>query len=204
MNDLLSCLNLNNKKDFKVDFFTADLHFCHKNIVNITDRGLVTSVENHTEWLINLWNNQVKSNDTVYVLGDISFAGYNTTASILEKLNGTIIVIKGNHDDKRDLERLVGSNIINSWFDYKEIKLKETKVCMMHFPIACWNQQGYGSFHIHGHSHGSYKAEGKILDVGIDSAYNVFGQHKLFSAKEVLSIMETKQVHVKDHHKEIK
>ena len=43
-----------------------------------------------------------------------------------------------------------------------------------------------------------------ILDVGIDSAYNVFGKHKLFSTEEVLSIMETKQVHVKDHHKEVK
>ena len=187
-----------------MNFYTSDLHFFHKNIVNITNRGLVSSIEDHTEWLISIWNQQVKSNDTVYVLGDVSFAGYNTTAAILKKLNGTVIVIKGNHDDKRDLERLVENNIIDSWFDYKEIKLKETKVCMMHFPIACWNQQGRGSIHLHGHSHGSYNGEGKILDVGIDSAYNIFGEHKLFSSEEVLSIVETKQVHVKDHHQEIK
>ena len=75
---------------------------------------------------------------------------------------------------------------------------------MMHFPIACWNQQGRGSIHLHGHSHGSYNGEGKMLDVGIDSVYNIFGEHKLFSSEEVLSIVETKQVHVKDHHKEVK
>ena len=72
---------------------------------------------------------------------------------------------------------------------------------MMHFPIACWNQQGRGSYHIHGHSHGSYKANGKTLDVGLDNAYNLFGEHKLFTEEDIIEYMSKQEVYASDHHK---
>ena len=42
-----------------MNFYTSDLHFFHKNICNLTDRNTVTNPENHTQWLIDLWNFQV-------------------------------------------------------------------------------------------------------------------------------------------------
>jgi len=74
----------------------------------------------------------------------------------------------------------------------------------MHFPIACWNQQGRGSYHIHGHSHGSYKGNGKILDVGIDNSYNLFGEHRLFTEEDIIEYMSKQEVYASDHHKIIK
>ena len=49
-------------------FYTSDLHFFHRNIVKFTNRGEVTTQENHDEWLVNLWNSQVKAGDLVYAL----------------------------------------------------------------------------------------------------------------------------------------
>lgn len=182
-------------------YFTSDLHFGHSNIVKFTDRNKVTTSEEHDNWLIDLWNKQVKKSDTVYVLGDISFAKFDRTAEIFSKLNGAIFVVKGNHDRREDLDKLKNLHLIQHWYEYKEIKHNSNSICLFHFAIACWHKQGHGSWHLYGHSHGNYQQDGLCLDVGIDSAYNIFGEHRLFSYEDVQRIMQTKEVQVKDHHK---
>lgn len=186
-------------------YYTSDLHFGHNNICKYTNRILVTSQENHDEWLIDLWNNQVAKGDLVYVLGDLSFGKFDFTKKILSRLNGQIIVIKGNHDRREDLNKLVELNLIQSWHDYKEVKVVGSDgvkhhACMFHFPIACWHKQGYGAYHLFGHSHSSFFGEGLCLDVGIDNAYHVLGEHRLFSADDIVNYMSNKEFVVKDHH----
>lgn len=133
-------------------FYTADLHHKHKNICKMTNRNLVVDKEQHDEWLIAVWNTQVKRGDLIYILGDVSFSrNIDEIGDWLSKLNGQKIVIKGNHDRNNILEELCIRNVIQNWFSYHETKIGSTKTCMMHFPIACWNQQGRGSYHIHGH-----------------------------------------------------
>jgi hypothetical protein len=59
-----------------------------------------------------------------------------------------------------------------------------------------------GKCHITGNSHGSYKVEqGKILDVGIDSAYNLYGEHKFFSEEDIIEYMSNRQIKTVDHHR---
>ena len=53
-------------------FFTSDLHFGHKNIIRFDNRPFST-VEEMDEALIRNWNAKVSDEDTVYVLGDISW-----------------------------------------------------------------------------------------------------------------------------------
>lgn len=182
-------------------WFTSDLHFSHKNIVKFTNRGKDTTQEEHDEWLIELWNSQVKNGDLVYHLGDFSFATkINDFLSVLNRLNGTIHFIKGNHDRE---ELFVKANV--HWLHYKEINLKgETyKTVLFHFPIGSWHKQAKGSIHLHGHSHGNYlDSRGKMLDVGLDSAYNIFGKHKFFNEDEIVQLMREKQIYVSDHHRE--
>ena len=185
-----------------MNFYTSDLHFFHKNICKLTDRHLVTCQEDHTEWLINLWNNQVKKGDCVYVLGDVSFGNINITENVLTKLNGNIIVIKGNHDKYKDLTQFKFEQLIFDFHDYLEIYIQGVKTCMSHYPMVSWNKSHYGSLMLHGHTHGYYKPEqGKILDVGLDSAYNIFGKHKLFTEKDIVSYMETRSALSAGHHK---
>ncbi len=94
-------------------WFTADTHFHHYNIIKYSDRPYDT-VEEMNEELIKNWNNKIKKNDTVFHLGDFSF---KNTKLIKQQLNGNIIHIKGNHDDKKetlikDLSLMVN---INQW-----------------------------------------------------------------------------------------
>lgn len=182
-------------------FYTSDLHFFHRKIVQFTNRGEVTTQENHEGWLVSLWNSQVKSGDLVYILGDLSFGRLKQTKEVLTKLNGQIIVVKGNHDSTEDLIELEKEGYISKWYQYKEIKIGETSTVLFHFPISSWHRQHYGSWHLHGHSHGSFQGQGKILDVGIDSAYNIFGEHKFFTEEDITVIMQQKEKFVAEQHR---
>ena len=76
---------------------------------------------------------------------------------------------------------------------------------MSHYPLASWNSMRNSSFMLHGHSHYSYslsRADNltqKILDVGADGH-----DCKPWSYKEVLEVMNKKQVIAVGHHKPLK
>lgn len=183
-------------------WFTSDLHFSHKNICKFTDRQWVTTPEDHDEWLIDLWNSQVSKGSTVVHLGDFCFSSqFETVAKIVNRLNGQKIFIKGNHDNREVLNKLKQEGLIANWHDYKEIKLEDNSVCLFHFPISVWHKQHYGSIMLHGHCHSHFQGDGKIMDVGLDAAYNYFGKHCFFSEKDVLEYMQSKEIVVKDHRK---
>ena len=169
-------------------WLTSDLHFQHKNICKYTDRGKYTTPEQHTEWLTRLWNSQVNLGEEVWHLGDFSFAKkYEEIAETISKLNGQKHFIKGNHDDRKVLERLKEDGLICNWHDYKELKIGGIPTCLFHFPIKFWHKQEHESMHLHGHLHGSPSGlSGKVLDVGLDSAYNIFREHRFFSEEFIV------------------
>lgn len=183
-----------------MNFYTSDLHFKHKRIVELSNRCVNTTAQEHDEWLIRLWNNQVDKNDTVYHLGDFCFSSKTYDIQhILNRLNGNKIFIRGNHCDRKAYATIQG---IASIHDYLEVKINGTKTVLTHYPIAAWNQQGRGSLHLHGHCHGNLALNlGKALDVGLDSAYNILGEHRFFTEQDIITIMETKQIVTYDHHK---
>lgn len=83
------------------NWVVADTHFDHFNIIEYTGRPF-SSVEEMNKTMIDNWNRVVKPEDTVYHLGDFSYGrgSEENIASIVEQLNGDIILIKGNHDNK--------------------------------------------------------------------------------------------------------
>lgn len=185
--------------------FTSDLHHMHNRIVEFTNRGESTTQENHTQWLTDVWNKNVSSGDLVYHLGDFSFAKkYDDIALFMKKLNGQKIFIKGNHDKRENLDQLVKDKLISAWYDYKEIKLQDIPTVLFHFPIASWHRQSHGAIHLHGHSHGNFKDfRGKMLDVGIDSAYNLYGEHKFITEDEVITFMQHEDIYTADQHRKV-
>ena len=69
-------------------WFTSDLHFGHRNVINFCDRPFSNEKE-MGESLINNWNETVSENDVVFILGDVFW--FNDSRSIkkcLDKLNG--------------------------------------------------------------------------------------------------------------------
>lgn len=183
--------------------FTSDLHHRHKRIIELSNRYKETTAEQHDEWLVELWNSQVTKNDVVYHLGDFSFASsYPKIAEFTSRLNGTKILIKGNHDRSENFDKLVSDGLIAKWRHYEEVKFEDTKVCLFHFPIASWNQQHRGSIHLHGHSHGNFdKSEGRMLDVGLDSAYNLTGKHEFFKEAQLIEYFKHCYPVINDTHR---
>lgn len=76
-------------------YFIADTHFSDENIIRYENRPFQNAAEMNQE-LITKWNNAVKDNDIVYILGDL---GANKNEfPILNQLNGKKYLVKGNHD----------------------------------------------------------------------------------------------------------
>lgn len=84
-------------------FITSDTHFGHMNIIKYCNRPFET-VEQMNETIIDNWNKTVGVNDIVIHCGDFCLGrGARQTAprEFRRKLNGKVILILGNHDDKR-------------------------------------------------------------------------------------------------------
>lgn len=77
-------------------YFTADLHLNHSNIIDYCDRPF-HNVYEMNDVLINNWNYRVDKYDTVIHNGDFCFGN---SKKWMDKLNGNIVFLQGNHDDK--------------------------------------------------------------------------------------------------------
>ena len=166
-------------------FYTADTHFYHGRIMEFCPNTRIgKDYVEMTNKLIANWNSQVGPEDLVYHLGDFSFGKHEQTKSVLNRLNGRIILIKGNHD--RQL--LVNPDLLKrfeSVHDYLEIKVEKIDVVLFHYPILEFNKMHYGAFHCFGHVHGKQMnlQDRRAMDVGIDS--RPFGDMKLWTWDEI-------------------
>lgn len=150
-------------------FFTSDTHFGHKNIIKYENRPF-NSVEEMDETMIENWNNKVKHQDSIYILGDFAFSEKDYAIKLLNKLNGNKFLIKGNHD-KVIKKRDVASKF--AWIkDYYMLKANNLKIVLFHYPIAVWDCQHHGSLHLYGHVH-SNKGTQHPLKADLPNSYNV-------------------------------
>lgn len=127
-----------------MNYYISDLHLFHKNIIRLANRPFKDVNEMHKTIMTN-WNNKVKENDTVYIIGDISFGGADTDM-ILSKLNGRKVLIKGNHDNRR-------SKFISDTHQYLKINDGDKQIILFHYPILEWDGFYKGYIHLYGHVH---------------------------------------------------
>lgn len=185
-------------------FWTSDLHFGHTNVIKYSNRPF-TDVEEMNRALINNWNAKVPADAEVYLLGDVAFCKSDETLTILNQLNGSIHLIKGNHDKNSNIGGKCRSRFA-SIQDYAERKFERKfldgtvnsqLVVMSHFPFLSWNKMHYGSWMLHGHCHGNmkYPFDAKIHDVGVDNNH-----YAPLSFDDLVGIMEKKGQETLDHH----
>lgn len=168
-------------------WITSDTHCGHARILDFcTDTRPWDSVEEMNEALLDSWNETVKSGDTVYHLGDLSFMKREETEKILQKLNGQIFLVYGNHD------HALREGWAKAYFvhraDVIEHKLCGEKVVMCHFPMARWNRCHYGSLHFFGHEHGNFDNGGRSMDVGWDA------HGRILNIEEAVTTVKDKEV----------
>lgn len=146
--------------DWKIEdgskvFFTSDTHFFHKNIIGSCGRPFKDETEMN-EVFINNWNNVVDKDSLVFHLGDFAWGGYNKWKSIIDRLNGHIILIKGNHDDKN-----LSPSAEKEFFDYvtyqMKIRIENRAVYLNHYPFLCYagvyREPEDQVWALHGHIH---------------------------------------------------
>lgn len=158
-------------------FFTSDNHFFHKNIIKYCNRPF-SSVSEMNEKLIENWNNVVSDNDIVFHLGDFAFGGSSLYKDILDRLNGSIYLILGNHDNK-------------ALYNFKHEKVKgiekqmlieidNQRIYLNHYPFLCYAGSDKGVWQLFGHVHSGGSTEGFDIprlqylmknqyDVGVDN-----------------------------------
>ena len=131
-------------------FFISDTHFGHANMLKFTNWDgtplrVFDSVEEMNEVMIENWNNMVKAGDKIYHLGDVSFRSM-TLDEIMPRLNGTKVLIKGNHD-RQQLTRYA-----KYFKDVRGTCHVDGNYLLSHFPV---HPDSKGRFvrNLHGHVH---------------------------------------------------
>ena len=143
-------------------FFSADQHIGHKGILTHCKRPYA-NVEEMGSSILQLHNSLVKPEDTVYMLGDFAWPGYD---DLIYQMNGHIHYVHGNHDKGRIKARAC---YLSSWQEYLEIDIEGQHIVMFHYPIADWNRKFHGAWHLHGHVHGNLSVGPGSWDVGVDT-----------------------------------
>ncbi len=140
-------------------FFTADQHYGHNNIIKHCNRPF-DSVEDMDKVLIDNHNSVVEDRDIVIHVGDFCWHKKKDKVSkYIKQLNGQHIFIKGSHDYWLK-DRFI-------W----EKKIEEQWVVACHYAMRTWSRSHYGSWMLHGHSHGRLDHMKNQWDVGVDNNY---------------------------------
>ena len=158
-------------------FFTSDTHFYHSNIINFCGRPF-KNVEVMNETLIANWNSVVGPDDIVFHLGDFCLGGSAEWTNILNRLNGKIYLIVGNHDIK---------NLRQGYYSHFEhiamqmhIEVGKQKIYLNHCPFLCYGGAYRDTWQLFGHVHTSKQNTGidaprlhmlfpTQYDVGVDN-----------------------------------
>lgn len=172
-----------------MDFFIADTHFSHANIIKHCNRPFSNVVE-MDEAILDGINSLVQPNDTLYHLGD--FAWKKNVARYREKIRcRNVILILGNHDPQTKLGQPqdILYDIFSQVFVMLRIRRSQRQIILSHYAMRTWNGSHRGSWNLFGHSHGTLSNNGSMsLDVGVDNhAYCPV------SINNIIEIMKSKQ-----------
>jgi calcineurin-like phosphoesterase family protein len=147
-----------------VNWFTSDQHFNHENIIKYCSRPF-ESLGAMNAAIIERWNETVRDEDTVYVVGDVFLGDAGAGAGIVRKLRGKKVLIKGNHD--RSHRTMLESGFDEVW-QRKSIELLDgRKALLCHKPLP-ESVINHVDLQVHGHRHSGPIVSGKRVNVCVD------------------------------------
>jgi calcineurin-like phosphoesterase family protein len=133
------------------------------------------------ERLVDGINHFVGQDDTLIMLGDVSFGGFDNIGIFLERLVcHNIHLILGNHDHHIDRNYDFVQKRFLSVQHYLEVNIEGKDFVLCHYPLQSWNGLNKGVIHLHGHVHlpeNRKFGNGRRMDVGVDgngmNPYNI-------------------------------
>lgn len=184
------------KNIFKNIFFTSDWHVGHQNVIRFDSRPF-KDLDHMHRVLINNYNSAVRPQDVCYFLGDMGMTKSEVLARLVSELNGTKILILGNHDKGVNAMYRVGFDVVAY---SATLYVANERVTLTHCPLrGVWREdttgmknspqdepwhgasresslrfsvEDEGQFHLHGHIHSpnggkSQRTLGRQMDVGV-------------------------------------
>lgn len=181
--------DMNNRKPI---FFTSDWHIGHANSIVFDERPF-KDLEHMHEVLINNYNAIVPENGICYHLGDVGMASVAVLSEVLDRLNGTKVLVLGNHDGNVNRMFRLGFDVV---LYGATMYIAGEEVTLTHCPLRgifredvtgmrgasegdLWHGEhkqlrfsttNRGQFHLHGHTHirksGDVKLD-KQWDIGV-------------------------------------
>lgn len=171
-------------------WFSSDIHFGHKNIIDFCNRPWET-VDEMNEGIIENFNRFISPEDTLILVGDLCMGKKDDSIPLLARIKGRKIIVPGNHDpfhtsaEKREWKRKEwkqryfdegGINSIHPEQFNCSIDGQRVRVC--HFPYTGDSQEedryanlrpvDEGHWLIHGHVHDAWQVNGRQINVGVD------------------------------------
>ena len=122
-------------------YYIADCHFFHEALNREMDHRGFASVEEMNEYMIKRWNEKVRNRDEVVILGDLSMGNAEQTNTLLDRLQGKLFLIVGNHDNRYLRSKTFHKERFGWIYPYAELHDDGRKVVLSHYPIACYNGQ---------------------------------------------------------------
>lgn len=204
-------------------FVTADWHLFHNSILSFCKRPF-RGLDHMTEVLVNNFNSTVPEDGVTYFGGDMGMCNYKQMKEVIDRLNGTKILIVGNHDNGMNSMYRAGFDLVL----YGVIlHLSGEQVTFTHCPLRdtfredtskmnggerfpnWWGENrpkfqkfivpNNGQIHLHGHIHSpnkgqSKKIEGRQIDIGVDAN----GYHPVSFSKIESMISQIKRKELND------
>ena len=213
---------MNNRKPI---FFTADLHIGHTNSIAFDNRPF-RDVEHMHQELVRRFNATVPENGTTYFLGDVITHGSELAKSVITQMNGTKVLIVGNHDKNYNSCYNAGFDVV---MNGAVLYIHNERVTLSHCPLRglfredtkdmkgstpgeLWHGElrhnrfsfeNEGQFHLHGHIHSpnggkSTKISGRQFDVGVP-ANNFRPVHINEIESWIMKTLKAEQLYEKAH-----
>ena len=143
----------------------SDTHWCHSNILRFRRKDGTplrphSTIEEHDQSLIDNWNSVVSPKDKVYHLGDVGFFNVTKFDLVFSQLNGTKVLIKGNHDILKP----------EQWLrHFKDIRAYHVldKIVLAHIPIHPVSLERWRG-QVHGHLHDGEVGDPKYFNVSVE------------------------------------
>ena len=138
--------------------FIADLHLGH---IKMAERRGFKNIEEHDQFIIDSWNSVVNKRDQVYILGDVTMESHYPYEK-LDLLNGSKIVVMGNHDSRKHVKRLLNH------VDNVAGVIKYKGCFLTHVPIHPSELEYRVRKNIHGHLHSNFIPDSRYICVSCE------------------------------------
>lgn len=167
-------------------FWTSDLHFGHANIIRYCNRPFA-DVDAMNEALVERWNETVRPDDEVWVLGDFALGKIADTLPIAHRLHGAKVLVAGNHDrcwagggsrSRPWVQTYLDAGFVEVLQGWVPVTIGPYAALACHLPyegdshdddrFVSQRPIDDGTLLLHGHVHDQWRVNGHEINVGVD------------------------------------